>query len=98
MIALEQLSVELVPWHRSRWIRVVLLQQILNCLNLGWSLRCGLRTLGRNAVPKVLRKLDPLGDGETEEVGSGLAHSDSIDRGCLGLTPESSSDANGNGL
>ena len=52
----------------------------LNFLELKRSKRSSFRAFGGNAVPNILGKLNAFGDGQVEEIGSGLAHAGSIGR------------------
>lgn len=76
----EQLGTNLVPRHRAGRILIMRIQAILNLLELGRRERSGFGTLGRNTVPDVLDKLDPLGDGEAVKIRSWLTHIHSIQR------------------
>lgn len=74
VIALEQFSADLIPWHGTRGILLMLSQSRLNCLQLIRRQGDRFRAFRRDAVPNISRKLDPFSNGEAEKIGSGLAH------------------------
>lgn len=78
VIALTQLRANLLPRKRGSGILVMGLKPGLDLLDLGRRQSGCLGVLSWNAVPNILRKLDSLGDGKTQEIGSRLAHGGSI--------------------
>jgi len=74
MIAFEKLGPHLLPRHCSRWIGIVCLHAPLNFLALRWRKQDGSRTIHRDSVPKILDKLNTLGDGKFAEFVNALAH------------------------
>ena len=84
MIALEQLGSDLIPHYGRGRILIVRLNPRVYCLKLRGRQRSRIRAFSGNAVPDVLRELNPLGDREAEEVGSRLAHGSNIRRSFVG--------------
>ncbi len=82
LIALEQFSANLIPWHCACRILVMFFQPDLHYLSLVRGQAYGLLAFRGDAVPDIFRQLDSFSDGKLEEVGSGLAHGGSICR-CL---------------
>ena len=74
MIALEQFSAYLIPWHGTRQVLPMLFQPSLYCLQLIGRQGHGFWTFCSDAVPNVFRELDPFSNGKAKEIGSGLAH------------------------
>lgn len=64
MVALEQLSPDLIPSNRIGWVSIMSVQAHLELLKLCCCQGCGCWILSRDAVPNVLCKLDALGDGK----------------------------------
>lgn len=71
---MKQFRANPLPWHGRGRVLLVRVQPRLKLLYLGGRERRSVRALGRNTVPDVLDKLNPLGYGEVHEVGTGPAH------------------------
>jgi len=71
---LKQFRANPLPWYGRGRVLLVRVQACLKLPYLGGRERRSVRAFGRNTVPDVLDKLNPLGYGEVHEVGSGLAH------------------------